>query len=344
MAALTFRAREAKTRQRASPNFQTNLDGQRSTRYWLVGWDDVLKADYEFIGWPERTGAGVLSRHIPQRDPQKQNLWAVSCDIDELFGTQGYETVTVDGQPVNIAKWNATEGVVFRVEYSWLPYEIRDDDNMTINGEYDRYVEKQEDGQCDILTSSVFTSMFKWTFPSPIDPAFAQVAGSPAINLGISKVIPYANVTMTWKQVPYLYYPRQSIQDSYGCVSNADLGTLGEPDFYAKGTLLFLGCRRRRYFSPHPELTQQGQAVVDLQYFFRHDPGGDFDIDPDNLGPNTFPCFVSTTAGPFAPDSQGTPLNKRVLITTDGTYQPIGSRGATTVYKEFDPAQLFTVD
>ena len=107
---------------------------------------------------------------------------------------------------------------------------------------------------------------------------------------------------------------------------------------------MFLGCRRRRYFSPHPELTQQGQQVVDLQYYFRHDPGGDIDIDPDNLGPNTFPCFVSTTAGPFDAANQGTPLNKRLLITTDGSYKFIGNRSDSCVYQEFDPTLLFTIN
>ncbi len=343
MAALTFTAKEAKTRSRLSPQFNTDKEGPKSTRYWLVGWDDIEKTDYEFLGWPEYLGPGQLSRHIPQRDPLKQNLWAVSCNTDELLGTKGYETVTVDGQNVNIAKWNETAGSVLRVDYSWLPYEIFSDDDLPTTGEYGRYVEKQEDGQCDILTSSVFTQMFKWAAPEPVDSDLTQIAGTPAVNLGISKVIPYANVTMIWYQVPYRHYPRTTIQNSYGKVSSVDLGSPGKPDFYAKGTLLFLGCRRRRYFSPHPEFTQVGQQVVDLQYFFRHDPGGDTNFDPDNIGPNTFPCFASKTAGPFDAANQGIPLNRRLLITDNGSYKFIGNRTGSCVYDEFDPTDLFKV-
>lgn len=328
---LSVHVIEAKTIDRLSPQFNCTPDGPTSTRYFQVqNYGDLLQARYEIMGYPVRTGAGVLSRKLPMREPEDQNCWAVNCGYDENCGAKGYQTVTVDGMPVNVPNFHKS---VLRVDFAIPPYDVHDDDHLDTNGEYGRFVEVQEDGQCDVITSAMLESVMKWTIPG-----ISAINGKSAAPIGISQLNPYANVTIIWHQVPYIYYPRATIRDSYGKVSKVDLGAPGDRNFYAKGTLLFLGCRRRRYAHCHPESTGIGQAVVDLQYFFRHDDNGYFEFEDDNLGPNTFPCFLPSTVG-------GTPLNRRVLITTDGVFHDIGDRAdGTCVYDEFDPNLLFKVE
>lgn len=326
--------KEAKTRSRLSPQFNGDEQGPTSSRYYNIPWSRAVNIEAEALGYPERIAPGVLSRHLPERDPQKKHLWAVKCGFDENMGAAGYETVTVDGDPRNVPKFNAAQGQTIRVDYSWLPYDVHADADLDVNGEYGRFVEIQEDSQCDIITSSVLSTVYKWAAPG-----IPSINGRDAVGLGISKPVPFANVTMIWHQVPYVNYPRSAIQDALGKVSKADLGTPGDRNYYAAGTLLFLGCRRRRYAHCHNELTGVGQAVVDLQYYFRHDKGGDLSIAAGNLGPNTFPCFLPEDSAPNA-DA----LGQRVLITTDGIYQPIGARDDVCVFNEFTPMDLFTVE
>lgn len=325
--------------ERLSPQFGCTCDGPTSTRYYLFDWEDVAsgQAMYEVMGYPERTGAGVLSRHLPERDPQLLHLWANGFTFYQNIGSRGFEQVMVDGMTRNVpvyANKDDTEtvpgrGAIYRCDFSWRPYDVHSDDDLDVNGEYGRFVEVKEDGQTDYITPASLENVFRWAAPGVTD-----LNGKVAGNITNGKLIPYANVSMVWHQVPYIYYPRAAIAAAYGKVTKTDLGAPDDRNYYKAGTLLFLGSRRRRYMHPHPESTGAGQAVVDLEYFFRHDPGGNFDIAADCIGPNTFPCFVFESDG----------FNKRFLISKDGLYYNVGSRDGVCMFDEFTAMDLFTVE
>lgn len=321
----TITPKEAKTKDRLSPQLNGQPDGPTSTRFYLFDWADIKnqKAEYETLGYPTRSAPGTLSRNLPERDPQRNNVWASAFQFYENIGSLGYEPVSVEGFPRKIQKWTES---VYRVDYSWRPYPVYEDSEVEADGEYGRFVEIKEDGQTDYITPASLESMFKWAAPGTIPP---ETCG----NITNGKLIPYANVSMTWHQVPYRYYPRDAIMNAYGKVSKEDLGTAGEKNFYAAGTLLFLGARRRHYLMAHPETNWDDQAVVDLEYFFRHDPGSNTDDDPDTIGPNTFPCFIQGSPG----------FGKRFLISKNGAYFAIGSRDDVCIFDEFIPMDLFTV-
>lgn len=308
-------------RDNISPQFSCTPQGPTSTRFFIFDWADIASgaAQYGAMGYVGRTGPGPLglTRFLPERDPQFQNLWASNFSFHANAGSKGYATVTVNGQPRRIPIYTKA---VYRVDYSWRPYRVLSDseldalDNAT---EYERFVEIREDDQSDYISPAILNNggVMQW-----VKPGTDTVNHKPAVTT-IGKLIPYANLSMTWHQVPYKYFPLDAIRASVGKVTKKDLGVSPDKNFYAKGTLLFCGARFAVEFSSHSETDQWDQWIVSPQYFWRYDPDG----------PNTFPCFLKDA---FA---------ERLLISKDGNDHAIGSRDGFCIYREFDPIDVFSV-
>ncbi len=322
----SIRPKEAGTKERLSPQFGVGCDGPTSSRLWLFPWDYIKSglAEAEAMGYPTRSGAGVLTRNLPEFDFQRRQLWASNFTHYNNNGSKGYEELTIDGLTQRVAKWDDTAGAIYRVDYSWRPFPILTDDESET--EYDRFVEIQEDDQSDYISPAVLNN---GTFMKWADPGVVGVDKIKAITT-IGKLIPYSNLTMVWHQVPYKYFPLDTIRSSVGKVSKADLGSMGEKNFYQAGTLLFCGCRYRIQMSPKSQTNWIDQAVVSPIYHWRYD-GAKLHGGTDIGGPNSFPCFLKNAFG------------QRLLISDTGIEYAVGARDGHCIYPEFDPVTLFTV-
>lgn len=306
---LTVAYTETEVRRGQSPQFSCDPDGAQAVRFLQFAWGDMEQAEYEIMGYSTRIAAGTfgLSRNLPECHPDRPWLWASRVSFVEGRGARGFDSVSVPigsgSYPVKTAKYSLG---VLRVDYGWRSYDVLLDSELSAS-EYERFVAIEEHGACDYLTPPPLRFKLQWAE----GPNQHRVA-----NATFGKLVPFANTVMTWTQIPYAYIPRTTIRDSYGKVSNAALTDPTDPQkTYDAGTLLFLGCRRRRY-----AMAYQGTPAVDLQYQFRH----------DQEGPNTFPDFLAN------------PIVRR-LISVDGNFHAIGSRTGKTVYEEFDPRELYKV-
>lgn len=217
------------------------------------------------LGYAEVKGESTtkwVSRWVPHSlgftNPDgKPFLYAVNLE------QQGLAPLSQDFTGTSFAKPNYRM-MRCQVDYETLPFKILEDAEVTTrNGGnpdesgWERYVTKivRPSGQFFTVNSGPDGSGYFW----------AATGG--VVRIGVSKLLSFCNLQVTWHQVPEKAVPSVFVNPnltSYSAIENC-IGKVNHETFnsYLKGTLLLLGAELKPSISPF------GVRVYDIVYMFK---------------------------------------------------------------------------
>lgn len=243
------------------------------TRVYQLGGNDLLNIDdhykyvQHFLGYSSISTSVDGTKFISRRLPHSINLYrrltdnlhclyATKVDV-KPYGPSGYVTKE-DGNVFPDYKH-----IQFTVTYESLPYEIVDDNAIKPTGgvtpdesTWKRYVMKVAKPAGQFVTLNA--GMYKY------------VAGA-ATTFGISRLLLFCNLQITWYQVPETAVPSLFVNpnliatNTLGALDNT-IGKVNSVAFngFPAGTLLLLGASLQPYRSAF------GDRIFDVQYVFKY--------------------------------------------------------------------------
>lgn len=247
-----------------------------ATRNYIGPWANRIDFCKNMLGGPREVLASgtytYLSRQLPHVYPVDQRI------VDRPIGTPLFATKIVRVQGVGVPAAGAAtyeETSSYRgaiavynmarvtVQYETHPYEIMDDTDLQAVGgvrhesTLARYVTKVSEPSVEFRTAPMGS--------------YKYVPGGQPIEMGLHKLFVYANIQLTWHEVPdyavpsALHNPFLSsisyIDECYGRVNNAAFRN------YPAGTLLFMGAKFRPYRLAFP---YKSKHVYDITYLFKY--------------------------------------------------------------------------
>lgn len=251
----------------------TSADGGfEATRILYCAWADRLRFRMDLVGWPELLNGGkFLSRHLPEQYPDIGGVYCTEAKLFQGKGVPNYDPVTGlirfdDMVPGGARPAVATGKAFFQTTWRQPTYAILSDDAVAGN-EMARFVTRQTEfaGDSQQLNGNVFK------FCVPLN---AVDLGQP-IPAQVSRFRPTKLVTYTWHQVPGISPDgtmvralEANIRACQGRVNSVIFDNVGEQ--WSAHTMLFLGVKKHRLSSPHPNLIP---CLYDLElsFLFRDD-------------------------------------------------------------------------
>jgi hypothetical protein len=312
-----------------SPNHQSAVDNGRVTRSLVIRdatngirEKDIFAAKKALLGYPVASGAGFISRVIPDSYPAPTDL-ATPTGQPYLWATSVPRTEPL-GKPLSTDANGAAvyHGVRLTIQYNLLEYLIFPDGNvLSTSGPLNGLPDEGAAIASGWLKSRYVTRAWKGggevvTLPPG---ALKRVLDGVAVNRGVPMRVPKGIARYTWMQVPISVAPFQTIQSLY---HNVNLNAF---DSFTPGTLLFDDMDYRFY------VNWAGERLVDITYTMLWRPNFD-QVDKVFNGWNSF----------YQVSGSGKKARWRYLVcTTDGNPPDTTNASPNTSYPYGDFANLF---
>jgi hypothetical protein len=263
-----------------------------------IGEADRFNAARALLGYPvvqvSPTGQNFITRTLPDAYPAPKNPATgglATFGLDYLWATSIRRTMP-DGKTLGIDSLGAARYplVRFQVEYSILPYIVRDDFSvLASSGPLDGLPDEGTALAAGWLSSSRYVSRFvkpgghMYTLPQGLLKRTDMVTGN-ALPVAMPWRSVEATLRYTWHQVPINGIPENAIYQTYNCVNDAIF------DNRPTGTLLFKDV----------EITQYQNALgiwmADVSYTFGFQPNYS-QVSKKCLGWNSRLLYVKTPGG-----------------------------------------------
>lgn len=302
----TFRGIGYREVYEGSPRLSYSPQGRKGFRKLACAWNDVDALAANIVGYSGVQGTRVI-RQIPMEfflgqegelgEVNVSNLWATGVEVDRI-GLDRAASGKVQGGAVDLGGGSTSiddsAGVIrggeahLRVTFETLTYDVLEDDQIDTDPntssnyrEQRRYTELGLDFGGEFLTLP--GSYYKYV-PS----------GDP-VPIGLAKILPYADIVLTWKGVPRI--PPCLMRGFIGGVNKYDF-TIWTQNFPLEQTLTFKS-EQLMLLSPvvTPYYDVGNQRTYDISYRMRlKTPGEQSGIGGTN-GHNHFIRYNASGSG-----------------------------------------------